>query len=85
VQAICDGEFDEAFVTAMDRKPGQQLRNEANMIIQAAKEYGNNFVDGLLWSALSSATLPDIRKIHDTWPELWAEYLREYDRLMKAR
>lgn len=37
-------------------------------------EYGGDFVKNL-GRALYSADVENTRKIHDTWPEYWANYL----------
>lgn len=51
-----------------------ELQIEASLVEAGINAYGGGFMRGLL-GAMQMADVHNLRKIKDTWPSEWAQYL----------
>ena len=63
----------------------EELREEALKVSRAANFYGGSFAQKLLGEALVQADANNMRKIYQTWPDLWAQYLKMFNYMQGQR
>lgn len=65
-------------------KTDDELSDERLLIVPIMKQYGGSFAKGLA-EAMWNADTVNLRKIYDTWPEIWAKNLDVHENLQKQR